>query len=502
MPVVKKTALLLLSLALLLTPVCARAADKVSEATSACLECHGSIHPGIVEDWKKSRMGRTTPSEAKALKPQERRVSFGEVPQGLGDVVVGCAECHTGNPGGRPDAFEHNGFRVHTVVSPRDCAACHPVEVDQYGGNLMSHAYGNLMNNPLYLDMVKSVTGTHAFLAGKISVREPDAESLADSCLHCHGTEVRVKKVETRQTEQGEMEFPVLSGWPNQGVGRINPDGSRGSCASCHARHSFSIAMARQPQTCSQCHSGPDVPAYKVYEASKHANIYHSLGKSWNFEAVPWKAGKDFTAPTCAACHVSQVVSEDGEVLSERTHRMNDRIPWRIFGLVYAHPHPSSPDTSKIRNKAGLPLPTELTGEPAGEFLIDQKEMAGRTSRLQAACSACHSRTWVEGHFARFENTLRSSNEMTLAATQILLSAYEQGAARGPGQGDSLFNEAIETRWVEQWLFFANSTRYAAAMSGADYGVFANGRWSMTRNLREMMEWLEEKRKAESGKRK
>jgi hydroxylamine dehydrogenase len=507
MPRRRKTGFVLVFFVLiLLFPGLTRAAEKISEATASCLECHASIHPGIVEDWKKSRMSRVTPSEAMALKPKERRVSFGEIPKGLGDVVVGCAECHTGNPAGRPDGFEHNGFQVHTVVSPRDCATCHPVEVDQYGKNLMSHAYGNLLRNPVYLDLVKSATGLQVFEGGKTFLREPDQDTLADSCLHCHGTEVRVKKVETRQTDQGEMAFPVLSGWPNQGVGRINPDGSQGACTPCHARHGFNIAMARQPQTCSQCHSGPDVPAFKVFEVSKHGNIYHSMGKSWDLESVPWKAGKDFTAPTCAACHVSLVASADGEVLAERTHQMGDRIPWRIFGLVYAHPHPRSPDTTRIRNKAGLPLPTELTGEPAPGFLIDAKEQAERTSRLQATCLACHSRNWVEGHFTRFENTLRSSNEMTLTATQILLSAYEHGAARGPKQGDSLFNEAIEKKWVEHWLFFANSTRYAAAMSGADYGVFANGRWSMARNIREMAEWLEERlkesRKVEGGTRK
>jgi hypothetical protein len=28
-------------------------------------------------------------------------------------------------------------------------------------------------------------------------------------------------------------------------------------------------------------------------------------------------------------------------------------------------------------------------------------------------------------------------------------------------------------------------------MAGADYGVFANGRWYMSKNIQEMMDWLE-----------
>ncbi|MEJ2726629.1 MAG: hypothetical protein P8175_18745 [Deltaproteobacteria bacterium] len=60
----------------------------------------------------------------------------------------------------------------------------------------------------------------------------------------------------------------------------------------------------------------------------------------------------------------------------------------------------------------------------------------------------------------------------------------------GPAQKDSLFNEAIEKKWVEQWLFYANSTRLATAMAGADYGTFANGRWYLSKNMQEMLDWL------------
>jgi hypothetical protein len=226
---------------------------------------------------------------------------------------------------------------------------------------------------------------------------------------------------------------------------------------------------------------------------SKHGNVYSSLGKSktWNFNAVPWTVGKDFTAPTCATCHVSLLVSEEGGVVAERTHQMNDRLAWRLFGLIYAHPHPRSPDTTIIKNKGGLPLPTELTGEPAADFLIDSKEQDKRRKSMQSICLACHGRSWVDGQFARMENTIRTTNEMTLAATQVLMSAWDKGAAKGLSQKDSIFNEAIEKKWVEQWLFFANSTRFASAMMGADYGVFANGRWYMSKNLQEMVDWLE-----------
>ena len=70
------------------------------------------------------------------------------------------------------------------------------------------------------------------------------------------------------------------------------------------------------------------------------------------------------------------------------------------------------------------------------------------------------------------------------------MEAWDKGAVQGPAAGSSAFDEALERKWVEQWLFYANSTRLAAAMGGADYGVFDQGRWYMSKNLQDMMDWL------------
>jgi len=467
----------------------------ISEDTQSCIECHRPLHPGIVGDWERSRMSRVTPAEALKKTDLQRRISVEKLPEYLAGVAVGCAECHTLRAETHNDSFEHEGYRVHTVVTPQDCATCHAVEVRQYGQNLMSHAHANLKNNPVYHSLVVATNGVQTFEDMKTTAKEPSSETNADSCYYCHGTKVEMAGVRAVETDFGEMEVPILSGWPNQGVGRVNPDGSKGSCSACHTRHQFSIEMARKPHTCSECHQGPDVPAHKVYTVSKHGNTYSALGKAWDYSAVPWTVGKDFTAPTCGTCHLSLVASEEGEVIVERSHQMNDRIPWRIFGLIYAHAHPRSPDTTIIRNKAGLPLPTELTGEPVEEYLIDEREQDKRRRMMQKVCLSCHSQGWVDGQFSRFENTIEVTNEMTLAATKVLLSAWEKGTAKGLAHNDSIFNEAIEKKWVEQWLFFANSTRYASAMAGADYGVFANGRWYLSKNIQEMVDWLELKLK-------
>jgi len=465
---------------------------SVSEDTESCLECHATLHPGIVQDWLNSRHAKITPAEGLKKGKLERRISVSQVPEELANVTVGCAECHTLNSEKHKDSFMHNDYNVHTVVTPKDCATCHAVEVKQYGKNVMSYARTNLLNNPVYMSLMNEVNGTHAFkeIGTGMTLSPPNQKTNAESCLFCHGTKIEVTGLRTVESDMGDMEIPTLSGWPNQGVGRLNPDGSTGSCSACHTRHRYSIEMARKPHTCSECHKGPDVPAYPVYMVSKMGNVYSTHKNDWDFQAVPWKVGKDFTAPTCAACHVSLLVGEEEDVIAERTHQMNNRLAWRLFGIVYAHAHPKSPDTTIIRNKSGLPLATDLTGEPAASYLIDASEQEKRRQTMSAICLSCHGSGWVDGHFERLDNTIKTTNEMTRTATNILLTAWEKGAAKGLSQNDSIFNETLEKKWTEQWLFYANSTRLASAMAGADYGVFANGRWYLSRNAHEMLEWL------------
>jgi hydroxylamine dehydrogenase len=463
-------------------------ADKapVSDSSQECIDCHTSETPAMVADWKRSRHARITPAEALKKPASQRLVSADKIPKKLEGVAVGCAECHTLNPETHKDTFNHNDQKVHLTVTPKDCATCHSTEAAQYDKNIMSHARGNLVNNPLYQTLEKAIDGIQSFKDMKTTIADPDEKTNSDSCYQCHGTALEVKGKHTRDTDQGKMEFPVLSGWPNDGVGRFNPDGSKGSCGPCHPRHEFSLTIARKPYTCSQCHKGPDVPAYKAYSVSKHGGIFSSLWAEWNFKEVPWTVGKDFVAPTCAVCHVSQVVTDDGTVVAKRTHQMNDRLPWRLLGLYYAHPHPKSPDTSIIRNKDGLPLPTSLDGQLAKDYLISPEEQTKRRETIQKVCRSCHAAEWVAGHWERLENTIKTSNAMTLTATQIMQKAWNEKAA----DKADMFDEAIEKQWVEQWLFFGNSTRFASAMMGPDLGVFAHGRWSMAKNIQEMLDHL------------
>lgn len=464
----------------------------LSEETETCIGCHEYIHPGLISSWENSLHAKTTPALGLQKKKLERRISNETIDERLKNVAVGCYECHALHTENHADAFDHNGYTIHVVVSSNDCATCHSVEKQEYDKNLMAHAHGNLMNNPVYTDLRNTINSEYHFSDGNLSKTKANDNTEAESCLYCHGTKLEVKGLETRETDFGEMEFPVIAGWPNQGVGRINPDGSKGACTSCHPRHDFSIETARKPHTCSECHKGPDVPAYKVYEVSKHGNIYNSKKATFNFNHVPWVVGEDFTAPTCATCHASLLVDAEGTQIVNRTHQYNDRLVWRLFGVPYAHPHPIEADVSKIKNKQGLPLPTELNGEPAQEYLISKEEQNKRNEKLKNVCNSCHSASWTNTHFERLENTIAKTNETTVAATNILAKAWELELAEGLPQNASLFDEKIERDWTSVWLFYANSTRFTSAMGGGgDYGVFANGRYQLSEKIITMHEWLE-----------
>jgi hydroxylamine dehydrogenase len=460
---------------------------SISEETQECIDCHEAVTPGIVDDWLSSRHSLTTPEMALQKPSLERRVSNDKIPENLRTTVVGCYECHSLNADKHKDNFEHNGFSINVIVSPNDCSTCHSLEAEQYAHSKKANALGNLAENPVYTALVETVDGIQEIKDNTIIAHQASEITKGKTCYACHGTRIEVLGMKTLETDSDELEVPNLTNWPNQGVGRINPDGSKGACTSCHPRHSFSIEIARKPYTCAQCHLAPDVPAWDIYEESKHGNIFQSKQMDWNWNPVPWKIGKDFQAPTCATCHNSLLVNTVGEVVAERTHDFGSRLWIRIFGLIYSHPQPKNGSTPIIKNADNLPLPTTFSGDLASDYLIDKTEQAQRKNRMSAVCRSCHGTDWVNGHFVQLDTTIDEADKMVFAATQLMQKGWELGLA----DTKNPFDESLERKWVSQWLFYANSLRYSAAMGGPDYAAFKYGWWDLTKNVQEMKTAIE-----------
>jgi len=482
----KRVSTFYLTICLIYFPQILLTQAPMSEETEACIDCHLSETPGIVKDWESSRHSKTTPVVAQKKSELERRISSQTIPQYFQSVVVGCYECHSQNSDKHADNFEHFDYNINVVVSPNDCRTCHQQEVEEYSKSKKAHALDNLRKNPVYDLLVNEITRVKNVSETQVFPSFLSDHNKGQTCYACHGTEIKVEGFVTVETDFDDIEVPKLTNWPNQGVGRINPDGSRGACTSCHPRHSFSIEIARKPYTCSQCHLEPDVPAYNVFKESKHGNIVFSKISDWNFSNVPWRVGIDFTAPTCATCHNSLLVNDDGDVIADRTHDFGSRLWVRIFGLPYSHPQPKTGDTWGIQNSDNLSLPTTFQGDPANSFLIDSKEQASRKGIMRQACTACHGTNWANSHFAQIDSTNINADRMVLAATKLLQHAWETGLVDMVNP----FDEPLEQMWVTQWLFYANSVRYATAMSGPDYAAFKNGWFQMTSNIKSMESWI------------
>ncbi|MBT6327130.1 MAG: hydroxylamine oxidoreductase, partial [Candidatus Thioglobus sp.] len=195
---------------------------QASETSKQCTTCHKKNDNGIVQQWGDSKHHR---------------------------AKVGCYECHAANKEDK-DAFLHgkrgNEKYISIIVSPRDCANCHAQEVKE--AEESHHAKAGRILGSLDNLLAEVVEGNSNFVTGGFP--EGNSAAAVNGCWQCHGSQVKV-------LEDGALD-PAT--WPNTGIGRINPDGSEGSCTACHARHSFSVEQARAPETCGKCHMGPDHP--------------------------------------------------------------------------------------------------------------------------------------------------------------------------------------------------------------------------------------------------
>jgi len=152
---------------------------------------------------------------------------------------------------------------------------------------------------------------------------------------------------------------------------------------------------------------------------------------------------------------------------------------------------PREADTTVIQNAGGLPLPTELDGRFVDKFLYTEQERDKARKTMQASCRRCHDSSWVDGHWERFMNTIQHTNGATLAATQLMQDIWKRDLAQNHTKGGNPFDEFIEKVWSDVWLFYANTIRFSSAMGGGgDYSVFADGKYHLSRAVREMEDWL------------
>jgi len=245
---------------------------------------------------------------------------------------------------------------------------------------------------------------------------------------------------------------PILHSttWPNTGIGRLNLDGTRGSCTACHSRHDFSPRRARQPENCGKCHLGPDHPQKEIYEESKHGIAYRDLKDDMNLDAVDWVLGVDYSAaPTCATCHMSGNQRNDGRI----THDPGERISWTnrpVVSLVM--------DTDINHG-----IVTETDPEARQALIHDTGEQ--KRDRMKDVCSNCHTVDYVNSFYEQYDNLVILYNEKFAKTGLEIIGALTQNGMTTPTQ----FDEEIEWSWFYLWHHEGRRARHGASMMAPDY---------------------------------
>lgn len=368
---------------------------ELTKESQACVDCHRKESKAVYEQWGTSKHYRAN---------------------------VGCYECHAANPGDK-DAFMHEGARIATIVSPADCEKCHPKEVKEFSES--HHAQAAKILGSLDNVLAEVVEGDRGFVTPAFP--EGISAAAVNGCWQCHGSEVKV-------LENGKLD-PAT--WPNSGIGRLNPDGSRGSCTACHSRHAFSAAQARNPENCGKCHMGPDHPQLEIYNESKHGIAFRANIDKMNLDNPKWVVGEDYNAaPTCATCHMSATPTMGV------THDVGLRISWNN-----RPPKSIRPEISDA--KMGLPGAN-----------IKWEE---RRANMVNVCVACHSKSTVDSFYLQYDGLIDLYHRKFADPGLKLMKLAK------PLLKPVKFGNKVDFIWFELWHHEGRRARHGASMMAPDY---------------------------------
>ncbi|GAV21846.1 multiheme c-type cytochrome [Carboxydothermus pertinax] len=352
------------------------AVTVVQGKNKSCLDCHEKKTPGIVHQFFDSKHA------------------------GRG---VQCLDCHKPVEGQEKLTKEHYQVAIVAKPTPNNCAQCHEKEVKEFTAS--NHAARSWY----------AVTGAKGF----------SQEELAKyHLLDATGQPLNKGKPNVIYTLIGK-DAASQSCQVCHGIGKKNEDGSFGDCTKCHLRHNFDIAQARKPETCGQCHLGPDHPQIEIYNESAHGTFYQANKEKFNMEAPAGTLTvKDFPAPTCATCHMSAFGNVQG------THNVGERLKWYL-----------APELAKVRQN----------GEQNRET-------------MKAICLNCHTQNFVEEQMTGAEKVIALSNENVEKGKALLDSLRQAGLI---GQGP--LKTPLEFLYFELWHHEGRRARFGAVMGGADF---------------------------------
>ena len=378
-------------------PVATARPDALADSSDECVVCHRRSTPGIVEQ-------------------------FGHSTMAAGKVT--CRDCHEVKAG-YPGSVEHEGTAVLRAPTTAMCQNCHQNEVAQY--------YNSRHGLPAYV----------AYAGVKDLTAEQDAQYKAIP-------EAALGPIQQRSVLY-DLEDPRLTPFACvncHSIGRPAEDGSVGRCQKCHLRHEFSLEQARKPETCNNCHIGPDHPQWEIYFESPHGIAYSTSGDKWNWEAEPGTLTvNDFPAPTCAICHIS------GFGASGTTHDVGERLTWYLFAPISDR-------------------------RPAWQ---DNKV------RMQNVCRTCHNQKFLDDFYNGADQAVAAVNDYVKQSDSIMAPLKDQGLlTKAP------FDEPIDFTYYKLWHHWGRTAKFGTWMQGPDY-VQWHGVFEVLNDLADLRKMVEEK---------
>ena len=366
-----------------------RSSPQHIKATGKCAECHRQETSAIVHQYETSRHSSAN---------------------------VTCLDCHQSTEG--QDELAHHGFSMAKNVTSLSCRQCHTTEYAEFARSrhaLPAYAAVNGAED-VAPELVAFAEKYHPGAVDRppnALVRLEGAGALEKGCMGCHD------------------------------IGKPNKDGSIGTCTQCHSRHSTSIALAREAQTCGQCHMGPDHSQVEIYNESKHGVLFNAQRPFMNLEAEPKRlTTADMPVPTCATCHMSGL---EGQKV---THDTTERLSYWLFAPV---------------------------SEARPGYLQAQVQM-------KETCLKCHAGGSVEKFYREAETVLQATNDKVRAGQELLAGLRKDGLLT-----PEPFDEPIEFVYFDFWHYYGRTAKHGAFMGGADF-VQWHGNYELLLKLTEMKE--------------
>ena len=339
---------------------------------------------------------------------------------------TGCYECHEAAKDDF-DAFTCTGsdILIGRHPTPKDCAKCHEQQVAEFADSKHAHQFWLLKN------------ADRAVFENPIATRH--------GCEQCHN------------------------------IGNIWPDGSVGECDVCHAKHSFSKSVARQPETCGECHMGPDHPQIEIYLESKHGNIFKAKSAHWDMNYTS-KQGEPIPleVPVCTTCHM------EANETQPLTHNVSARLAWE------------SQMTWSFR--------TVWNEEELGNW---QK----KRERMEAICSSCHAPDFYKTYLLTADLVNLQYNEIRRQFVYWTKKLTKNGKISRLEVNGKFYSDPVLNGWDEDpehlmyygWHHEGRRFRMGAEMMGADFTQW-HGIWEVQEDLMEVIKWAAEHGDTEAKK--